>query len=591
MTRTNTFAMVKRLVMVAVFVFIQSTVLAQKLSSAGLKGPVCTYINWASYDELSDTVRLTETLAMQQLGEMVRLKKAGVQLDYYMMDAFWFEKDGAYRQWRKSDWPNGPDAWMKACYAQDIKPGLWFSTNVIHAGGKFILDAPDVWKSSLSVGGNSFCLFSGSYLNHFMQTLDSYAKKGVRIYKFDFFDVGAVTPALKEKMTAEQVKAANVNALQTALKAFRKKHPEVVLIGYNGFGGEMSNTGVAIKKTFDLSWLSVFHTMYSGDPRPADVPAMNFWRSKDIYSDHMVKYFQANGFPLNRIDNAGFMIGKTGTCYYRGNAAWKGMLLLSLARGGWMNTYYGNLELLSAEDAIWFAKAQQIYLPLQKGNTTTTFGGLPGKAEAYGYFSKTAKGGIITVVNPSQTVKTIMLPSTTFNTQQLLFTDGGFVPILNQQQVTLGPEQLAVIGYGQYAVGNYTMGLSSDVYIPASITPIPVSFVQEANAVKGSFIPSQKLNIRLIFQQYGADGIPFRSSGGSPPDGVTMEKLLTIRASQNGKAIPLNLNYDKAIWSGLSWATAEISKSNFEIGVPVIVEFNTTEKRSLKIEGSIAYVN
>ena len=50
--------------------------------------------------------------------------------------------------------------------------------------------------------------------------------------------------------------------------------------------------------------------------------------------------------PLERIDSTGFMIGNTGTNYYRKTSAWKGMLMLMIARGGWINTIYGNLEFL-----------------------------------------------------------------------------------------------------------------------------------------------------------------------------------------------------------------------------------------------------
>ncbi len=64
------------------------------------------------------------------------------------------------------------------------------------------------------------------------------------------------------------------------------------------------------------------------------------------------------------------MIGKTGTCYYRATNCWKGMLILELARGGWVNVYHGNLELLNNEDAKWFAKVQGIYYGLQKQDST-----------------------------------------------------------------------------------------------------------------------------------------------------------------------------------------------------------------------------
>jgi len=110
----------------------------------------------------------------------------------------------------------------------------------------------------------------------------------------------------------------------------------------------------------DLRWLQAFDSLYCGDPRLSDVPARNFWRSMDLYTDHMVRYFETAGVPLERIDNTGFMVGVAGTCYARRSEAFKGMLLLEHARGGWMNVYYGNLELIDAANAKWFARVQDI---------------------------------------------------------------------------------------------------------------------------------------------------------------------------------------------------------------------------------------
>ena len=73
---------------------------------------------------------------------------------------------------------------------------------------------------------------------------------------------------------------------------------------------------------------------------------MNFWRSLEIYSDHQTRRYEEAGVPLERIDTTSFMPGVTGTIYRRGFQEWKGSLLATLARGGWIDTSYGNLELL-----------------------------------------------------------------------------------------------------------------------------------------------------------------------------------------------------------------------------------------------------
>ena len=102
---------------------------AEKLGAPLARDPIFVYNDWSAYDELSDNIPLTEQLAMKELDEILRLRRFGVRFDYYMMDAFWFSPDGGYRTWRKPNWPNGPDAWIKKCRDNSILPGLWFGTN------------------------------------------------------------------------------------------------------------------------------------------------------------------------------------------------------------------------------------------------------------------------------------------------------------------------------------------------------------------------------------------------------------------------------------------------------------------------------
>ena len=56
------------------------------------RDPIFVYNNWSAYDELSDNIPLTERLAMKELDEILRLRRFGVRFDYYMMDAFWFDR-------------------------------------------------------------------------------------------------------------------------------------------------------------------------------------------------------------------------------------------------------------------------------------------------------------------------------------------------------------------------------------------------------------------------------------------------------------------------------------------------------------------
>jgi hypothetical protein len=542
--------------------------------------PISVYINWAAYDELSDNVELTEKLALEQLNEVVRLRKAGVRIDYYLNDCFWFAKDGGYRRFRTPNWPNGPDAWLEACRRNGLKPALWVGTNTLQG----LTPIPE-WEGSLNAKRDGMCLFEGGFLAHFIGSLQYWYDRGVRAYKFDFADFSAATPAAEKKYTREEIIRRNMDAFRNALYEFREKNPDVVLIAYNGFGGsELSGTATPFRKSVDLSWLDVLDSMYSGDPRPADVPAMNFWRSKDIYSDHMVRRFEQDGFPLERIDNSGFMIGTTGTCYNRRTSAWKGMLLLSLARGGWVNTYYGNLELLSESDAKWFAKAQRMYMNLQELGRVRTFGGIPGEGKPYGFSAIGEAGSIYSVVNPSQSTLKLDLPEK--GKGRLLFRDAGFVPVLSDGAITLGSEQMAVIGFGKYADTAYDLGVQDDVPIPTQIRPLTASFKESGpSELTGTVtVPAGEI-LRVIMRQLGPNGLALRTTGGAPPKGITLGTLFPITATQDGKNLPVEIRYDKAIWSGMSWAVGEIKASDIAPGKPVTVRFSSKEKKEHRLTG------
>jgi len=259
------------------------------------------------------------------------------------MDAFWFDPDGAYRSWRKPNWPNGPDRWISECRQNGILPGLWFSTNTLVK-----INAAAQWQESLNKNKGSMSFSEGGFLPDFITVLQYWYDRGIRMFKFDFVDFSAATPSAEAQQTPQQIRDQNQQAFRKALSEFRHKNPDVVLEAFNGFGGDVESTDAPFpfSHPLDLRWLEVFDAMYSGDPRPSDVPEMNFWRSVDIYSDHMVRRYEQSFLPLERIDSTAFMIGNTGTIYYRKTNAWEGMLLLMVARGGWINTIHGNLEFL-----------------------------------------------------------------------------------------------------------------------------------------------------------------------------------------------------------------------------------------------------
>jgi hypothetical protein len=564
--------------------------LPSRLGEPMLRDPVWVYNNWSSYDELSDNIPLTEALAMKELDEIVRLRKFGIHFDYYMMDAFWFALDGGYREWRTPNWPNGPDRWIAQCKAIGLLPGMWFGTNELVK-----INAAPQWRDSLTAKGGSMSFYEGGFLPDFMNVLQFWYDRGIRMFKFDFVDFGAATPAAEKTQTAEEIQAKNETAFREALKKFRTKNPEVMLVAFNGFGGDVESTAgpFPFHHPVDLRWLEVFDSLYSGDPRPSDVPEVNFWRSMDIYSDHMVRRYEESGLPLERIDSTGFMIGNTGTIYYRKTNAWKGMLLLMVARGGWVNTIHGNLEFLDDEKAKWFARIQKIYAGLQAMGRTKTFGGIPGEVQPYGFGSLDSGGAVYTVMNPAQSVQEIEMPLLSQTQKPLqrgrvIFRDAEFLPILSGHTIKLGPGQMAAVGFGRYAAPEFDLGVQEDVRIPRTISPVDASFSNKgSNTIEATIEPPGKGDLRIIFQQRDKDGQIMRSWPGGPPMGTTVGKVLKIIVEQDGKRLPVEIDYDKQIWSGLSWGAGEVRHSNFLADKQIRVQCSSEEKSKVVLEGQL----
>ena len=555
-----------------------------------LPAPVWVYNDWSAYDELSDAVPLTEALAMRELGEIERLRRAGVRFDYYMMDAFWFDREGGYRTWRKPAWPDGPARWIEACRAAGIKPGLWFGTNSLVA-----LEPAPAWRSSLTADGHAMALYAGGFLPDFMDVLQFWYDRGIRMFKLDFADFDAAAKGDEGRLAPAEIRQRNGRALHDALRAFRRRNPDAVLVAFNGIVGDVESPAVPLNP-FNIHWLDVFDSLYSGDPRPSEVPEMDLWRSVDIYSDAMVRHFAlGGGVPLSRIDSTAFMLGDTGTNYHRRIAAWRGSLLLTAARGGWINTVHGNLEFLDEDAARWMARVQRLYEPLQRHGVNHVFGGAPAQAQPYGFASVDGEGALYAVVNPAQRVHSIRLPrllpeQPPNKDGRVLFRDAGYVPALDGDVLRLGPGQLALVGYGGFAGAADDLGVEADVRVPLAIAPLRVRFheVDEAEEaaplpIEASVMPPASGDLRVILRLRDEEGGPVRLMAHRP-----MGRVFVIEARQDGKALPVEIRYDQVIWSGLSWAMGEIRHEALAPGRPIHLRLAVTKPDpELHLEGQV----
>ena len=78
-----------------------------------------------------------------------------------------------------------------------------------------------------------------------------------------------------------------------------------------------------------------------------------------------------------------------------------------------------------------------------------------------------------------------------------------------------------------------------------------------------------------------------RSWPGGPPNGKTVGTVLKIVAEQGGKFLPIEIHYDRQVWSGLSWGAGEIKHGDFAGGVPVTIRCSSAEKDAVKLEARL----
>ena len=67
-----------------------------------------------------------------------------------------------------------------------------------------------------------------------------------------------------------------------------------------------------------------------------------------------------------------------------------------------------------------------------------------------------------------------------------------------------------------------------------------------------------------------------------------MGKVLKISATQEGKILRVEINYDKQIWSGLSWGAGEIKHKDFSGNQPIIVRCTSAEKNPVVLGGRLS---
>ncbi len=540
-----------------------------------LAAPIEIYTHASAPAEHLAASPLSEALALGDVDQLIRLKKSGLRVDYDLLDAYAITHDGLHASGRNAAWPHGPDAWITHCRAAGIRPGLRFSSSALRPFGQ----AP--------------FLFNAEILHDFIPALQSWYNRGIRLFAFDGLDLTIQTSENPPGITQDQFVAHNREALGVSLTAFRAKNRGAVLLAIKD-NGSVSDASPA------------FVLLSAGSPHGPSWPETSVERAGEIASDSEIRRAEQTGVPLAHILSEGFIAApacREDPCASHPRPAlarpWKGDFLLSHARGSWVHPLTGDLDAIQAADVRWMARVQKLFFLVQAQGQMHSFGGAHPEGSniaglPYGFAGATSRGAVFVVVNPSQAVATLPFPALMRHqprgTGRVLFRDAGFSPHLAGYAITLGPGQMAVVGFGAYAAPEFNFGVQKDVVIPSSIEPVDADFQLTAPGVlEARFDPPIRGVLRIVVLEREPEGGTQARAAAAPTAGSNHR--FTLEITQAGRPIPLRRDAVESDGTGTlsaqpSWAVAEIDINDLTPGIPLRVRFHSNENPQATLEGS-----
>lgn len=531
--------------------------------------PFSIYGTWGAHDELGDRVELSEKLAMRNLDALKRWRdRHGVAYDYFLIDCWWFDAVRGLQAFRQPQWPRGYEPVLEGIRALGMKPGLWFATN----GAAERLRVP-AWKASASTNNWNYSLVDGPYAEALEESLFHAAEKWhTELFKFDF--AGFSAAAKGSKLSPDETYNASVKVFRGILGRLRAAFPAVKIIAHCGYfrGSGIEDIGVVQSPGADPSWLGTLDALFSGDPHPCDVPCTDLARNLDLYQDRQVWKLHRDGFPLDRVEDHGVLVGMTNTSLYRGRHGFKRTHLGQLARGGRRDFLYGDATLLTDDDVRHIRAARALYFDAYEHGLTTGFvgPGEPGVAPWHGYLTGGGGDGLLYLVNGSTAVQQVTIPLPGLFEARVLFQDGRIKPALQVQpdrlSVELCPEQMVLVGLGSYAEQRCELGCDTDAPLPGALTLLPIVFRSTNRGWVGDLevgVPKgTRLNVvAQAFTEGGTGGVETRperfgkqSNRKSASRRPQAHDVVRISVRSGSKVVkPTAMVPAGPVWSGISW--------------------------------------
>jgi hypothetical protein len=534
------------------------------------------YNDWGAHDELGTLVKpqLTEKLTMELLDQLESIKlKYGTQFHNYVLDAFWYDPRGAYLTFKKLNWPHGYEAALRRMQTLGMKPGLWFDLG----GGTLDLKNTPGWK-----GPEKPCLSDPEFQGLLERAVEFHAcHHALALLKFDFANLRCRHDKLEASSLA--VVERNGDALREICDKARLANPEMVILAFNVFSRiEMMESTILYDEAYPVSpwWLLWFDALYSGDPRPSELPSVTSLRDSVVsYQDHAFRGFVRSWLPPFMIDDCGTIMGKTSTIYYLGAEGFTDSWILNIMRGGHSPTLYGDLRLLSENNRSFLAGSIRFMRENAEilANTRPILG-VPGRGEVYGYFASRGDLSLVTVVNPSLYAQSFLF---TLGTEvrgecrlKSIFSNDG--QARNELRPASGVVQGKLIP-GEIRI--YALGTEERI-ARMSLPPAPTrvfheieplgDFFGEKKAADLAIGPQHEGKTLAIIIQYWKNEIPDRSF--TRPQEII--RVVGEIASEEVRFISIP-SKGTDLWSKCSWAVFKHAIAPNEVG----------RKLSLKLEG------
>jgi hypothetical protein len=522
--------------------------------------------DWGAHDELGTLVKpqLTEGLTFELLDQLESLKSEyGAEFAAYVLDAFWYDPQGAYLKFKQPNWPHGYEPALRRILAARMKPGLWFDLG----GSTLDLKNTPGWG-----GPDKTCLSDPEFVHLLERALEFHTRQhSLGLIKLDFANLYCHLG--NGEQSSLVVLERNADCLREVCDKARSDNPAMIILAFNVFSKvELMESTILYDEAYAASpwWLLWFDALYSGDPRPSELPSVTSLRDSVItYQDHVFRGFVRSWLPPCMIDDCGTIVGKTSTIYYLGSEGFTDSWILNIMRGTHSPTFYGDLRLLSESDRRFLAGSLRF---LRENEAilakTKPVLGVPGRGEVYGYVASLDDLALVTVVNPGlypqSFVYSVSGQPARNAFQRLVFSNDGLAKDKARRtkgvlQGELVPGEIRI-----YALGAATR--VSALALPPAPTrkfhrfiPLPDLFNGEKTA-RLKLAPGNAEMTLAIILRYFREGIPDRSF-------ARPQEVCTVTGEIASKAVRFTSLPAEGtdVWSKCSWAVFEHQVGRDEI--------------------------